>query len=146
MLSEFFVPQQHSTSKIVPQRKPDAFPYEPSIGQAGTLRLSIELRKEPACTQEYRRSNLSDCCSIATPRPLPWILRHLCSYGIENNVSRYLEEVAFLLNEDCLESPLKDMSSTLMSPVERLRIDTVEMPHATREIGSGRLNQQVIMV
>ncbi|MBE0635393.1 hypothetical protein IH601_05310 [Candidatus Bipolaricaulota bacterium] len=76
------VPKQHSALEIVPQAKPYALPNEALVGQSRLLWLSIELLKEPACTQESGRSNLANCCLIAAPYPLSWMLRILHRTGL----------------------------------------------------------------
>ena len=49
LLCEVVISQQHSTSKIVPQRMPGAFLYETFVSQAGSLQLSIKLCQKPVC-------------------------------------------------------------------------------------------------
>jgi len=51
--------------------------------------------------------------------------------------------MAFFLNEDGLEASLEDMPSPFHLAIHPLRVDAVEMPHTTREIRVGCLDQQV---
>jgi hypothetical protein len=74
------------------------------------------------------------------------MLYYLRADRVEDNVSRYFKEVALFLDKDRLESPLEDVPRTLVSPVERLCVNTVQVSHATREIRPWRLDQEVIMI
>ncbi len=59
------------------------------------------------------------------------MIDHLRTHRVENDVSCDFEKMALLLYESGLEAPLKDMTTLLVLPIERLRIDAIQIPHAT---------------
>jgi len=54
-------------------------------------------------------------------------------------------QVPLLLHKNGGEPPLKQMPHPPVAAVEHLPVDPVELPHSTRQIGLGRLNQQMIV-
>lgn len=59
------------------------------------------------------------------------MINHLRTDRVENDVSCDFEKMTLLLYESGLEASLKDMTTLLVLPIERLRVDTIQMPHAT---------------
>ena len=54
--------------------------------------------------------------------------------------------MAVFLNEDRLVSALEQMACPLMTFIEKLCIDAVQLPHTQREIAVRRLDQEMIVV
>ncbi len=54
--------------------------------------------------------------------------------------------MAVFLDENCLVPALEQMTVPLVTFIEELGIDAVQLPHADGEIPVGGLNQQMIMV
>ena len=50
------------------------------------------------------------------------------------------------LHEDRLVATLEEVADGPVTPVERLRIDAVQVPHRPAEPGVGRLDEQVVVV
>jgi hypothetical protein len=74
------------------------------------------------------------------------VLYYLRADRVEDNVSRYFKEVALFLDKDRLESPLEDVTRSLVLPIDPLCVDTVDMAHAARQVRMRRFDQQMIVV
>lgn len=66
--------------------------------------------------------------------------------GIEHDISRKLQKMTLLLDKDCLEAALQNVSNTPVSSIESLRKHAVEQLHPLREVGYWGFNEQMIMV
>ena len=54
--------------------------------------------------------------------------------------------MAFLLDEDRLESSLEDVACPLVVAIDPLRVDPVEVAHASRQVRVGRLDHKVVVI
>jgi len=54
--------------------------------------------------------------------------------------------MTFLLHQDRFISALKKMTQILMSPVEKLGIDPVKLPHPSGKISPGGFHDQMVMI
>jgi hypothetical protein len=54
--------------------------------------------------------------------------------------------MAFLLDKDCLEAALKEMSDSSVLTIEPLCVDSIEELHPTRQTGSRRFDEQVVVI
>jgi hypothetical protein len=71
---------------------------------------------------------------------------HLGPYRIQHHIVTELQDMRVLLNENSRESPLKEMSRPLMPAVICLRVATVQLVHAKRQIRLWRFNQEMIVI
>jgi hypothetical protein len=62
------------------------------------------------------------------------------------NVRRDVLEVTLVLDDAALEAPLEEVAHALVAAVEPHRVDTVQAPHPLRELGLGRVDEQVEVV
>ena len=56
----------------------------------------------------------------------------------------YFKEMAVLLDEDAFEPPLEKVAVSFVPFVEKLGIDTVQLPHAKGEVAIGCFDQKMI--
>src|SRR5258708_39542770 len=81
--------------------------------------------------------------------PPPIVLRpldHPGPHGIEGDIADERHQVALLLDQEPLETPLEEMPRAFVSPVEPLGVLAVHPLHAARERGLRRLNHEMEMV
>jgi hypothetical protein len=50
---------------------------------------------------------------------------------VQDNIPRQLEQIGVAVDQDALESSLKQVTGAAMAPIRCLRVDTIEMAHAT---------------
>ena len=62
------------------------------------------------------------------------------------NIANQGKQIAFGFYQNRFVAPAKQGAVAFVAPVESLRVNTVYMPHAARNIGIRGLNQQMIMV
>ena len=62
------------------------------------------------------------------------------------HVPAYFEKMAVFLNEDRFVSALEQLACPLMTFIEKLRIDAVQLPHPRGKIAVRRLDQKVIVI
>jgi hypothetical protein len=62
------------------------------------------------------------------------------------NISNQRKEIAICFNKQGFVSPSEQGAIVVMQPVEPLGIDAIDMPHATRKVAVGGLNQQMIVI
>lgn len=77
-------------------------------------------------------------CSSTQP-----VVRKEGADGIQYDVPGKLEQIRVALNEDRLEPTLEDVARSPVTTVELLRLDTIQLSHATRESWVDRLDEQV---
>jgi hypothetical protein len=71
---------------------------------------------------------------------------HPGAQRIQDHITSQLQQVDFLLHQDRLVAPLKEVPDQAVAAVEALRIKTVQVPHPERQIAIRRLQQQVIVI
>ena len=54
--------------------------------------------------------------------------------------------MAFFLDEDRFEPPLEDVTRPLAVSIDPLRVDAVEVAHASRQVRIGRFDQEMVVV
>jgi len=99
-----------------------------------------------AAVEPDRRLAATGVRAITAPRPVLRSLDHAGPHRVQVHVSTDFEKVAFLLNQDRLEAPLKQMPDHAVATVIGLGVNTIHMPHQTREIGSMRLHHDMVMI
>ncbi len=57
-----------------------------------------------------------------------------------------LEKVELSFDDDRLETPLEEMSTPLVPPVEALRVSGVQVVHPARELPGGCFQEQMIVI
>lgn len=67
-------------------------------------------------------------------------------WSIEDCERAVIHKVALLLDEDGLESSLEDVARSLVVSIDPLRVDAVEVSHATRQVRIGRFDQQMVVI
>jgi hypothetical protein len=67
-------------------------------------------------------------------------------HRIEHNVATDFPQVGVSIHELGGESTLQHMAASLVSPIESLRVDAVEVPHRGREVRLQDLQQQMIVI
>jgi hypothetical protein len=65
---------------------------------------------------------------------------------IENDVAAHFPQIGISIDHLGAETPLKHMTAPLMSAIESLRVDAVQVAHRYREVRLGCLKEQVIVV
>ena len=70
----------------------------------------------------------------------------MCSYGIQNDVASQFKQIAFFLNQDGLVATLIDVADKMMTSIEILAIQTIQLAHALRQIRFGRFDKKVIVI
>ena len=83
---------------------------------------------------------------MATTWPCVELRNDLGRHRIQDQVPTELLQVALLVHQDTLESPLQDMANATMPPVKGLCIDTVQPQHAVTEVGLGRFQEEMIVI
>lgn len=83
---------------------------------------------------------------VTAPTPVTGNSYQLGTNWIEHDVTGQLQEVALLLNKDCFEAALHEMTGAGMLPVEPLCIYPVEMLHSPRQVWFRRFDKKVIMI
>ncbi len=78
--------------------------------------------------------------------PVLWLLDHARANWVQNNIARQLQQIAVLVDQDCLEAPLEQMTGALMSPVRRLCVYPTELPHSFGEVSIRHLHDQMAVV
>lgn len=113
------------------------------------LRVSpsrTELRVDPVGREPGRPGQFSRCAAIATPRPQTWMRHHLRPYRIQYDIATQFQEVRVLFDQNRGKPALQQMPDALMPTVKGLRVAAIQLPHALREIGLGRFEQEMIVV
>lgn len=83
---------------------------------------------------------------VAAPRPLGRVVHQLGAHPVQLHVAAHLQQIGIAVDQNGLESPLKQMPHLAMAAVETLGIDTVDMAHQQRQIGLPRVKNKVIVV
>lgn len=81
---------------------------------------------------------------VRIPRPIFDALDHMRTHGIEHDIALQFEQVAIPLYQDTLVAALKHMAGTSVAAVVRLRVNAIQLAHASRQVGLGRFDHQVI--
>jgi hypothetical protein len=74
------------------------------------------------------------------------MLDHACTNGIQHNISAHCKEMTVLLYENGLVPSLEKMPRPVVSLIERLGIDPIQLPHTEREIPFGCFDEEMIVV
>jgi hypothetical protein len=53
---------------------------------------------------------------------------------VQDSIPRQLEQIGVAVDQDALESSLEQVTGAAMAPIRCLRVDTIQMAHALREI------------
>src|SRR3970282_1187564 len=69
-----------------------------------------------------------------------------CSDRVQRDVGGDREEVLVSLDQGGVEASLEEMTDPPVPPVEPLRGDPVQLPHAAREGRPGSLDEEVVVV
>jgi hypothetical protein len=96
--------------------------------------------------QEVRRVSEAGCRSIATPPVVGWAHRDAGANGVEHDVAADVQQMLVVLDQDRPVPALEDMPTAVVPIVEMARIETVELPHRDRQVGTRRLDDQVVVV
>lgn len=131
--------------------RPDWFGFnaildEGAVPLSGAASRLTELAANPLGRQARMRRLDPGGPPIAAPLPLIRPFDQPSPNGVQNHIPAHLEEVALLLDQNRLIAPLEEMPHPAVPPVEGLRIDAIELPHAQDEIPLGGLDDQVVMV
>ena len=122
----------------------------PRTRKPGTFRSNVNVRRRT--TRAWRQSRATAApfqsrrfpgsCSISTPQ------RSLRGKrgGVQDDIACQFQKVRVLLDEDGFEAALEQMPHAPMSAVETLRVEAVELAHAARQRGIGRLNKKVVVI
>jgi len=80
----------------------------------------------------------------------PWILLRILNHpgadGIQDNVPANFQQMAVLLDENGLVPALEQMACPSVAFVEKLGVDTVQLPHTEGEVAIGRFDKDMVMV
>lgn len=107
----------------------------------GTGALPRELGQNPVGLQPGGRRFLAAGGKVTAPGPVFEARDHAGAQRVEHDVARQFEQVAVALDENGLVAPLENMPHPRIGAVEALGVDAVELPHALREVGLIRLDQ-----
>ena len=70
----------------------------------------------------------------------------MCANRVKDDVAAEFQEMTFFLDKQCLEATLEDMSHPFVATIDRLRIYTIQLPHAGRKVPFRCLDQQMVVV
>ena len=70
----------------------------------------------------------------------------LGAHRVEHDIPGEFQQVAVLVHENRLESPLQYMPDPSVAAVEALGVDAVQLAHADGQVAVRRLDHQVVMV
>jgi hypothetical protein len=93
-----------------------------------------------------RRPHEAEGRTQARPAVVLRSVHHPRPEGVEDDVSRQLEQVRFTLHEDPRETPLEDVAHAVVSAVEALSVDAIQLSHAPGEVGPGCLEEKMVVV
>ncbi len=110
---------------------PDSSIDEMSIPRSGELAFRRELRQHVIDCQPVRRGGITNHRTMAAPNVILGPRDDPGPHRIQDYVAQHLEVVGLLLDQKGLVTTLKEMTDTLMTPIERLRISAVEPLHAS---------------
>jgi hypothetical protein len=142
-----FTAQEDLGPQLLPRRVSRSLPLgdELSIARPRQL-LASELRQCPVHLQPTGNLPQPGSRAVVAPPPLASRLYKPGPDRIENNVPGQLQKMRLLLDQDGLEPSLHQVTVSLVSPVEPLRVDAVEVSHAPGQVGFGRFDQQMEVV
>jgi hypothetical protein len=89
---------------------------------------------------------LADERRITPPEPFTRVDAQASVHWIQGEVARELDEVPSALDEDRVESSLKEVSVDDVSVIERLCVCAVQLLHALGQVRLQRLEDEVVMV
>jgi hypothetical protein len=124
----------------------DPLPDKVSVFFLGHRRGAAELSEHPRCRETGVLLTTACRGAVAAPPPFFRAFNHLRPYRVQDYIPTCLEEVAVLLNENGLVSPLEEMARSFMPPVKGLGIDAVELSHADGEVAVRGFDDEVVMV
>ena len=106
------------------------------------LPVISELGKEPVRGEEVQL--LQPCSAAITgSRVILGMPSHPGPDRIKNDIAAQLQQEGVLLDHNGFETSLKDMPCPCVAPIEFLRVDSVQLPHALREVSIRCLDQEV---
>lgn len=74
------------------------------------------------------------------------MLHHAGAHRIQVNVAAHLQQIGILINQNRLESTLKQMPHLAVAPVIRLGVDAVDVAHQHGQVRATGMQNQVVMV
>jgi hypothetical protein len=77
---------------------------------------------------------------------LTWIPDHSSSNRVKHDIPAELQKVGVSLDQNGLEPALKNMAHSIVSTIETLGVDTVQMSHPRGEISVNRFHNKVIVI
>jgi len=150
-MNSYFVPQVFNASRLVVDSSLDASlelivasserhpnpsifsrpcRYELPVGKDPTATTPlVELPQGPSNVEPFGCYLVAGGRQVIAPRVLFRQGDQPGAHGVENDVSRYREQVRVLLDEAPSESSLKQVTHPGVPPIESLRISSVELPH-----------------
>lgn len=144
---EHLIAQKHlMPDQLQRTRLANSFRDKPDIVADRPPRLRSKLRQQPLNIQPRWRRHLLDARSIIAPDPIACLSNQARPHRIEHNVPAQLQQVGLLLNENGFVTPLKDMTNPTVTPIQRLRIHPVQLPHTAGEIAIRRFHEQMTVV
>lgn len=105
-----------------------------------------ELGKGPVRGEEGQLLFQPGSAAITGSRVILGMPSHPGPDRIKNDIAAQLQQVGVLLDHNGFETSLKDMPHPCVAPVEFLRVDSVQLPHALREVSIRCLDQEVIVI
>jgi hypothetical protein len=100
----------------------------------------------PVHGEESRRCRLTRSRAEAAPSPFPGMRDETRPYRVQHDVTADLTQVGITVHELRPEPTLEHMATSLVSPVESLRVHPVEVSHRDGEIRLEGLQQQMIVI
>ncbi|TWI64416.1 hypothetical protein IP91_03186 [Pseudoduganella lurida] len=84
--------------------------------------------------------------AMRAPAPVVGMVGQFGPNRVQDDIPQQLQQVFLLVDMDCVEPILQQMSAKRMSPVELLRILPVQVMHRRGQIGIGGFDKEVKMV
>ncbi len=106
----------------------------------------VKLLQKPVDTQERWRRGPPGMGSVTTPSPVRGRCNDLGSDGIEHDVSGDLQKIRIAFHEARSETSLKQMPHAIVSTIELLSVNTVELAEGRRQVPVRCLQQEVVVV
>jgi hypothetical protein len=142
-----FIPQIHLISEVVPEaRRCLGFVHKPGVAFTGLSCCSSKLTQQLLGHEPFWCSHLTHHGCVAAPAPLLWTLDHTSTRQIKNYVPCQFQKIGIAVNQNSLVAPLKDVACMSIMLIEALRLDPIQLTHASGQIGIRRLNHKAIVV
>ena len=144
---ESLTAEQHLSLDLFPGRPmtdplDDKGPVLPLSGRP----LSAELGQYPVSRQKRWRGDEARRRPVTRPAVGLGFAGGLGSNRVEHDIAAELQQIALAVHDDCFEPTLQHVADPTVMAIEGLGVDPVELAHGPRQIGVGRLYNQVKVV